>query len=37
MAANVQTMAYHGEVPWPEIGTPVKTLDKRVELAAAWQ
>ena len=37
MAANIETMAYHGKLPWHRLGTPVKTLDKRVELAAAWQ
>ena len=37
MVANVQTMAYHGKVPWPEIGTPARALDKAVERAATWQ
>ena len=37
MAANVQTMAYHGKVPWHGFGTLAKALDKAIELVAAWQ
>ena len=37
MVANVQTMADHGKLPWPEIGTPARALDKAAEGAAAWQ
>ena len=43
MVANVQTMAYHGEVPWHGIGTPVPmglTADQMIRAGApekaAW-
>ena len=43
MVANVQTMAYHGEVPWHVLGTTVpagvtaEAREKATELAAVWQ
>ena len=37
MVANVQTMAYHGKVPWHGFGTPARALDKAIKLAAVWQ